>query len=208
MTHAPSQSAAPHPAPSKLVLASSSPRRLELLAQLGIRPDAVCAADIDETQQPDEWPAALALRLCEGKARAVAAAAPLPGAFILAADTVVACGRRVIDKALTDADVRGFLEMLSGRRHKVLGGICVITPDGQVRTRLCTSVVRLKTLSPAEIDAYVASGEGVGKAGGYAIQGRAAAFAEFISGSHSNIVGLSLYDTMQMLGGHGFIRTP
>lgn len=192
--------------PSKLVLASSSPRRLELLAQLGLTPDAVCPADIDETPLPGELPAKLALRLCEGKARAVAAIAPLPGAYILAADTVVACGRRVVDKALTDDDVRRFLALLSGRRHKVLGGICLITPAGAVRTRLCTSTVRFKTLSARDIETYVAAREGIGKAGGYAIQGRAAAFADFISGSHSNIVGLSLYDTMQMLGGTGFVQ--
>lgn len=190
---------------SSLVLASASPRRIELLAQAGIAPVAVIPAEIDETPLKGELPRALALRLAMGKARAVAD--KHPGAFILAADTVVACGRRVLPKAETADQVRDCLKLLSGRRHRVHGGIALITPDGRLRTRLCDTVVKFKPLSPVETDNYIASGEGIGKAGGYAIQGKAAVFAAFIQGSYSNIVGLSLYDTMNLLTGSGWTDT-
>lgn len=149
-------------------------------------------------------PRALALRLAEAKARAVAAAHP--DSFVLAADTVVACGRRVLGKAENEDDVRKFLSLLSGRRHKVIGGIALAAPGGKVHTRAVETVVQFKKLSPAEIDDYAQTGEGIGKAGGYAIQGRAAIYIKFTGGSYSNVVGLSLYDTIQMLNGAGFFH--
>jgi len=201
----------PSAKPDSLILASSSPRRLELLAQIGITPAAVRAADIDETPLKGELPKNLALRLCRLKGEAIADILRHEnahnGAFILAADTVVACGRRIVDKALTDDDVRGFLKLLSGRRHVVYGGICLISPCGRAITRLCSTTVQLRKLTAADIERYVACGEGIGKAGGYAIQGHASEYVKFISGSYSNIVGLSLYDTMQLLNGNGFKRS-
>lgn len=185
----------------KLILASASPRRLELLAQIGIAPD-VYPADIDETRLKDETARALVLRLAEGKARAIAATHP--GQFILAADTTVTVGRRILEKPADEAEVRKFLELLSGRRHRVLGGIAVMTPDGKLITRAVSTVVAFKRLTKDEIDGYVASGQWRGKAGGYGIQEKAGAFVTFINGSYSNIVGLSLYDTMVILNGNGF----
>ncbi|MGH1398914.1 MAG: Maf family protein [Alphaproteobacteria bacterium] len=185
-----------------LILASASPRRVDLLKQVGISPDDILPADIDETPLKGELPRELAQRLALGKARAIAE--QRAGAYILAADTVVGCGRRILDKA-EDADyARHCLKTLSGRRHHVYGGIALITPDGNAVTRLCDTVVQFKRLTEAEIESYIQSGEWEGKAGGYAIQGRAAAFVKFISGSHSNVVGLSLYDTLAMLNGNGF----
>lgn len=185
-----------------LVLASASPRRLDLLRQIGIVPGAVDPAHVDESPRPGELPAPHARRLAEDKARAVAARHP--GRFILAADTVVACGRRILPKAEDAATARHCLALLSGRRHRVHGGICVIAPDGRVRVRLVSTIVTVKRLTPAEIAAYLASGEWDGKAGGYAIQGLAARFVTAVSGSYSNIVGLSLYETATMLDGLGF----
>jgi len=188
---------------SRLILASASPRRLDLLAQIGIVPAAVDPADADETPFPRELPGPHASRLAELKARAVAARHP--GAFILAADTVVSCGRRILPKAETEKQARSCIRLLSGRRHRVLGGVCVIAPDGRMAQRLVTTVVTFKHLDDAEIEAYVASGEWDGKAGGYAIQGRAAVFVRQLSGSYSNVVGLPLYETDGILRGlaHG-----
>ncbi len=188
--------------PQKLILASASPRRLALLAQVGIVPDEVCPADLDETPLPGEMPSAYAHRLACAKARAVADRHR--GVFILAADTVVACGRRILPKAEAAEDVRACLTLLSGRRHRVLNGIALITPAGTLHSRKTQTVVQFRRLSPAEIEAYAHTDEGLGKAGGYGIQGRAAAFVKFMGGSHSTVVGLSLYDTMQMLHGAGF----
>ena len=182
------------------MLASASPRRLDLLRQIGIVPDHVDPAEIDDSPLKAELPGRHALRLAEAKARTIAARHS--GALILAADTVVACGRRILPKAEDIATARTCLALLSGRRHRVLGGIALMTPDGKLATRLVDSVVAFKQLTPTEIDDYLASGEWRGKAGGYAIQGLAAAYIRFISGSYSNVVGLSLYDTRQMLAGH------
>ncbi len=183
-----------------IILASASPRRVELLAQVGIRPDIIAAADIDEEPRRGELPERLAVRLAGEKARAVQASQS-PGALILAADTVVGVGRRILPKAETVEQAASCLALLSGRRHQVLGGIAIILPDGTMRTRLCRTVVQVKVLTAAEKTAYLDSGEWRGKAGGYGIQGRFAAHVKFIGGSYSNVVGLSLYDTMQILNG-------
>ncbi|MBN8926339.1 MAG: septum formation protein Maf [Rhodospirillales bacterium 69-11] len=187
-------------APSRLILASASPRRLALLAQIGLTPDQVVAPDIDETPLRDELPRAHAQRLARGKAAAIAT----PDAFVLAADTVVGAGRRILPKADTEADIRRCLALLSGRRHRVTTAVVLRHPDGRATERLVESIVAFARLTDAQIDAYVASGEGVGKAGGYAIQGRAASFIRFLSGSHSNVVGLPLYETAQLLRGAGW----
>jgi septum formation protein len=186
-----------------LVLASASPRRLDLLAQIGVAVAAVDAADLDETPLKAELPTAHAKRLARAKAQAVAARHP--NAAVLAGDTVVAVGRRILPKAETDAQVRACLALLSGRRHHVLSAICLITPDGQLRERLCDSQVIFKRLSAAELDAYVVSGEGLGKAGGYAVQGRAAALIRTLLGSYSGVVGLPLFETRQLLLGAGLL---
>ena len=179
-----------------LVLASASPRRLDLLRQIGLEPDAVDPADTDETPGLREVPRAYALRMAEAK---LAAVMPRhPQAVVLAADSVVAVGRRILPKAETEAQARTCLALLSGRRHKVLGGVAV-GRAGKTRTRLVETAVRFKRLAPSEIDDYVRSGEWQGKAGGYAIQGRAAAFVAFLSGSYSNVVGLPLFETAALL---------
>lgn len=180
-----------------LVLASASPRRLDLLRQVGIEPAKIDPAHIDETPGPRELPRAYALRMAKAKLAAVAGRHS--GAVVLAADSVVVCGRRILPKAETEKDARACLDLLSGRRHRVLGGVAVGAPDGTVRARLIETVVRFKRLEPAEIDDYIASDEWRGKAGGYAIQGRAACFVSFISGSYSNVVGLPLYETVVLL---------
>jgi septum formation protein len=186
----------------ELVLASASPRRLDLLRQIGIAPAQVDPAEIDETPEKAELPAHYAKRIAAAK---LAAVAPRhPGCFVLAADTVVACGRRILPKAEDQNSARRCLELLSGRRHHVLGAIAIATPDGKRIERLVDTSVIFKRLSEAEIAAYVAGGEGQGKAGGYAVQGRAALFVRAISGSYSNVVGLSLYDVGAMLTGLGF----
>jgi septum formation protein len=179
-----------------LVLASASPRRLDLLRQIGLQPDAIDPADADETPRPRELPRAYALRMAEAKLGAVMPRHPQ--AVVLAADSVVAVGRRILPKAETEAEARACLALLSGRRHKVLGGIAVGSA-GKVRTRLVETAVRFKRLERAEIDDYIRSGEWQGKAGGYAIQGRAAAFVAFLSGSYSNVVGLPLFETLALL---------
>jgi len=188
--------------PSSLVLASASPRRLDLLRQIGITPDVVDPAEIDETPGPSELPDKYAARMAEEKARAVAGRHE--NAFVLAADTVVACGRRILPKAEEETIARQCLEMLSGRRHRVLGGLVIVAPDGTARRRLVRTAVAVKRLDAGEIDEYIASGEWRGKAGGYAIQGRAAAFIRSVNGSYSNVVGLPLFETAQLFKGLGY----
>jgi septum formation protein len=185
-----------------LVLASASPRRLELLAQLGIVPTAIDPADIDETPRKGELPMQHARRLAVAK---VAAAAPRHRhAFVLAADTVVACGRRILPKAETPAVAETCLKLLSGRRHRVVGAVCVVAPDGRQGFRAIVSRVAFKPLSARETAAYLACGEWKGKAGGYAIQGRAAGLIPWIGGSYSNVVGLALFETRSLLAGLGY----
>lgn len=187
---------------NKLILASASPRRLELLKQVGITPEDIIPADIDETPQKGEWPRDLAKRLATEKAQAIAASHP--DAFILAADTVVGCGRRILDKSEDEAYARMCLETISGRRHHVFGGITLISPEEVLISRCIDTIVQFKRLSEKDIETYLKSGEWQGKAGGYAIQGLAASYVKFIRGSYSNVVGLSLYDTMKILDGAGF----
>ena len=188
----------------RLVLASASPRRLDLLRQIGLTPDAVEAADLDEAPLPHETPRQLALRLAQAKAAHVAARAP--DAFVLAADTVVAVGRRVLPKAADDREVRDCLRLLSGRAHRVLTGVAVFAPGGRKVSRLVESRVHFKRLSDADVAAYLACGEGIGKAGGYAIQGHASALVISLQGSYSGVVGLPLYETSNLLAGLGFHR--
>lgn len=185
-----------------LVLASASPRRLDLLRQIDIVPDRIDPAAIDETPTKGELPPGHVLRLAEAKARAVEPRHP--EAFILAADTVVACGRRILPKAEDERTARACLALLSGRRHRVYGGVALIAPSGALSLRRVVSQVGFKRLSDSEIAAYLASGEWQGKAGGYAIQGLAAAFIPWIAGSYSNVVGLPLFETAQLLAGLGY----
>jgi septum formation protein len=185
-----------------LVLASASPRRLELLRQIGLAPDRIDPANIDEAPRRGELPAAYALRLAEEKARAVMPRHP--GAYVLAADTVVACGRRILPKTEDEESARYCLELLSGRRHRVYGAVALAAPDARVILRRVESQVAFKRLSAAEIAAYLRSGEWRGKAGGYAIQGRAAALIRWICGSYTNVVGLPVYETVQLLAGRGY----
>ena len=189
----------------KLVLASTSPRRRDLLARIGVVPDRVVGPHIDESPRKDELPRAYALRLAEAKARAVERA---PDEAVIAGDTTIAVGRRILPPADTETIQRELLALLSGRRHHALSAVCVIGPDGRARTRLADTIVAFKRLSVGEIDRYVACGEGLGKAGGYAIQGHAAIFVAFISGSYSNIVGLPLFETAALLAGLGFQPAP
>jgi septum formation protein len=184
-----------------LILASASPRRLALLEQIGIAPDYVDPPEVEETPWRKELPAQLAARLAAEKAGAVAARHA--GAFVLGADTVVACGRRILPKPDDAAVARVCLERLSGRRHIVYGGVTLVLPDGSVRARVVRTTVTFKRLEPDEIAKYLDSGEWRGKAGGYAIQGRAAAYVRFIRGSYSNVVGLPLYEVAQLLKGVG-----
>mgnify|MGYP001764959971 CR=1 FL=1 len=183
-----------------LVLASSSPRRRDLLARIGITPARVASPDIDETPRKGETPRAYALRLAQEKAAAVTRGA---GEVVLAGDTTVALGRRILPPAETEAVQRELLALISGRRHRCISAVCVIDRDGRSRTRVVETVVAFKRLSPAEIDAYAASGEGLGKAGGYAIQGRAEALIRFVSGSHSGVIGLPLFETRALLKAAG-----
>jgi nucleoside triphosphate pyrophosphatase len=188
----------------RLVLASASPRRLELLRQVALAPDEVDPAALDETPLKDELPAQHAIRLAAAKARAVAARHH--GAFVLGADTVVACGRRILPKAEDATTARRCLTLLSGRRHRVHGGIAVVTPEGKLATRHVQTIVAFKRLTDREIAAYLADGEWAGKAGGYAIQGLAALFVRQIGGSYSNVVGLPLFETASLLAGQGYVR--
>jgi septum formation protein len=192
----------------RLVLASASPRRLQLLGQVGIEPDKLLPAEIDETPLRKELPRALAKRLALTKAQASRHTAErdpdLAHAFVLAADTVVAVGRRILPNPEFTDEAAACLRLLSGRGHRVYGGICLITPKGRVRTRVVETRLRFKRLSREEIEAYLASGEWENKAGGYAIQGRAGAFVTRLVGSYTNVVGLSLAETMALLAGDGY----
>lgn len=184
-----------------LILASSSPRRRDLLARLGVEPARIASPDIDETPRKGEVPRVYALRMAEEKAVAVPR---VSGEIVVAGDTTVAVGRRILQQA-TDADMqRGFLTLLSGRRHHVLSAVAVIDGDGRLRSRICDSIVRFKRLSPEEIESYIESGEGLGKAGGYAIQGRAEALIDWMAGSHSGVIGLPLYETRSLLRASGY----
>ncbi|HUF57252.1 MAG TPA: Maf family nucleotide pyrophosphatase [Thermohalobaculum sp.] len=189
----------------RLILASASPRRLELLARAGVVPDAVVAAEIDETPAGPELPRRYAGRMAREKAEAVAGrlGAAAEDALVLAADTVVAAGRRILGKPAAREEARRTLELLSGRRHRVFTGVCLMTPRGP-RARVVETRVLFKRLSAAELDGYLACGEWRGKAGGYAIQGRALAFVPAIQGSYSNVVGLPLTETLGLLEGAGF----
>lgn len=194
------------PVLAPLILASASPRRRDLLAQIGVVPAAILPAELDETPQPRELPRQLAGRLSAAKAALVAE--QKPDALILAADTVVALGRRILPKAEDTAEVQRCLALLSGRRHRVMTGLTLRHPDGRAATRLVETIVKFKRLSAAEIAGYVACGEGVGKAGGYAIQGRAGQFVTGLNGSYSNVVGLPLAETAQLLAGFGYPLWP
>ena len=183
-----------------LVLASTSPRRRELLARIGLVPARIAAPEIDETPLKGELPRDYVARLARGKALAVERAAD---EVVLAGDTTVAVGRRILEKPADEADLRRMLALLSGRRHHVWSGICVVGTDGRPRVRVVDTIVAFKALSAAEVDRYVECGEGMGKAGGYAIQGRAETFVRFLSGSHSNVVGLPLFETRALLTSAG-----
>ena len=185
--------------PVPLILASASPRRRDLLAQIGIVPDAICPTDIDETRRKDESPRALAEQL----AREKAAACPEAG-FVLAADTVVSLGQRNLEKAADAEEAETFLRLLSGRAHQCITGVAVKAPDGRVNSRTVMARVKVKRLTEQEIAAYIASEEWRGKAGGYGIQGMAGAFITHISGSYTTIVGLPLYETKSLLEGMGW----
>jgi septum formation protein len=182
-----------------LVLASASPRRIALLAQIGVTPDQTLAPDIDETPLSGELPRQYAARL----ARAKAAAGPT-GKFVLAADTVVAAGRHILGKPATEDEARAILSLLSGRRHRVYTAIVLVAPDGRRAERVVQSIVAFARIAPPELSTYLAAGEWRGKAGGYAIQGQAARFVRFLSGSYSNVVGLPLFETAQLLRGFGW----
>ena len=192
----------------KLVLASGSPRRLSLLNQAGIEPDSLQPTEVDEIPVKGELPRALANRLAKTKAQAALASVKideeLRGSYILAADTVVAVGRRVMPKADMLDEAAACLRLLSGRNHRVYTGICLVTPRETFRQRLVETRVRFKRIPNEEIEAYLASGEWRGKAGGYAIQGLAGTFVVKMVGSYTNVVGLPLYETMSLLGGEGF----
>ena len=183
-----------------LILASASPRRRELIARLGIVPSAIAAADIDENTRKAEVPRDYAARMAREKALAVAGGQ----AHVLAGDTVVALGRRILPKAEDEATARDCLELLSGRRHRVLSAIALKHPDGTLRERVSETIVRFKPLSSAEIEVYLAGGEWHGKAGGYAIQGSAEGLIAWISGSHSGVMGLPLFETRALLKAAGF----
>jgi septum formation protein len=183
-----------------LVLGSSSPRRVALLARIGIAPVAIVSPDIDETPGSAELPRPYAQRM----ARAKAAAVPVPGQFVLVADTVVAVGRRILPKAMTGQEARFCIDLLSGRRHRVLTAVVLTAPDGRTAERVSESVVAFARLTEAQKIAWLALGEWEGKAGGYAINGAAAGFIRFLSGSYSGVVGLPLFETAQMLRGLGW----
>jgi septum formation protein len=192
----------------KLVLASGSPRRLGLLNQAGIEPDALRPADVDEIPVKGELPRALANRLARAKAEAALSAVrideELRGSYILAADTVVAVGRRIMPKAEMLEEAAQCLRLLSGRNHRVYTGVCLVTPKEAFRQRLIETRLRFKRLSGEDLEAYLASGEWRGKAGGYAVQGLAGSFVVKIVGSYTNVVGLPLYETLSLLSGEGY----
>lgn len=184
-----------------LILGSSSPRRRELIARLGIEPERIAAAEIDETPHKNEQPRPYAVRMAREKADAITG----NGAYVLAGDTVVALGRRILPKAEDEATAHRCLELMSGRRHRVLSAVALKYPDGTLRERLSETIVRFKPLSAAEIDAYIAGGEWHGKAGGYAIQGSAEGLIAWIGGSHSGVMGLPLFETRALLKAAGFL---
>ena len=186
----------------RLILASASPRRLDLLARIGVVPDSIEPADIDETITPDELPRVHALRLAAEKAAAVAAR--FPDDLVLAADTVVAVGRRILPKVEDEATLRKCMALLSGRRHRVLTGVALAVPDGTIRTRLVETMIAMKRLSAEEMDYYASHGEWRGKAGGYALQGYGEVYVRHIAGSYSNVVGLPLAETRHLLKSAGF----
>ena len=192
----------------KLVLASGSPRRIELLQQAGIEPDHLFPAEVDETPLKAEHPRSLAKRLALAKAEkayaALRAEPDFSGSYILAADTVVAVGRRILPKAEVIEEATNCLGLLSGRSHRVYTGVCLVTPSGKFRQKLVESRVRFKRLSREDMESYIASGEWRGKAGGYAIQGLAGAFVVKLAGSYTGVVGLPLYETTTLLSGEGF----
>jgi septum formation protein len=194
--------------PAKLVLASASPRRLALLQQIGVEPDAMLPADLDETPLKSETPRDLVKRLAFAKAERVQQAASrrddLQNAYILSADTIVCLGRRVLPKAEIVEEAASCLRLLSGRAHRVYTSLCLMTPKNTVRQRLVETRVRFKRLSHEDLDSYLASGEWRGKAGGYAIQGIAGSFAVKLVGSYTNVVGLPLYETLSLLDGEGY----
>jgi septum formation protein len=192
------------PALARLILASASPRRRELLARLGIEPAGVVSTDVDESPLPGELPRDHAVRLAAEKARAAAAAAP--GAFVLSGDTVVAVGRRILPKAEDEPTARACLALLSGRRHRVFSAVALIAPDGTLRQALSETVLRFKRFSAREIDDYLAGDEWRGKAGGYAIQGAAEGLCLWLQGSHSGVMGLPLYETRKLLVAAGLVR--
>lgn len=196
------------PGAPKLVLASASPRRLTLLAQAGIEPDALRPASIDETAKRAEMPRSLATRLARSKAETardqIANDTDIAGAYVLAADTVVCVGRRIFGKPEHMDEAVATLERLSGRSHRVLTGVCLITPDDRIRTKIIDTRVRFKHLTKPEIEAYIASREWRGKAGGYAIQGLAGCFVRSITGSYTNVVGLPLTEVVSLLISEGF----
>jgi len=182
-----------------VILASASPRRLELLRQIGIAPDRIFAPEIDETPEPGELPRAYAARMALAKLSA-------QDGYVIAADTVVAAGRRILHKTASRAEAEVYLRLLSGRRHKVFTGVAVRAPDGRVASRVVASVVGFARLDESQLHEYLDSGEWDGKAGGYAIQGRAATFIDFIAGSYSAVVGLPLHETAALLRGLGWRR--
>ena len=186
----------------RLVLASASPRRLDLLERIGVRPDAVLPADVDERIPPGELPREHALRLAIEKAEAVASSEP--EALVLAADTVVAVGRRILPKVEDEATLRACMKLLSGRRHRVLTGVALAVPGGAMRERLVETMIAMKRLSPEEIDYYAGHGEWRGKAGGYALQGYGEVYVRHIAGSYSNVVGLPLAETRLLLKSAGY----
>ena len=188
----------------RLILASASPRRLDLLARIGVTPDAVMPADVDESIPKGELPREHALRLAREKAQAVAAQAP--DALVLAADTVVAVGRRILPKVEDEGTLRACLALLSGRRHRVLTGVALAVPENGIRERLVETMIAMKRLSPEEIDYYAAHGEWRGKAGGYALQGYGEVYVRHIAGSYSNVVGLPLAETRVLLKSAGSAR--
>ena len=187
---------------AEIILASASPRRLELLQQVGIVPDQIVPADVDETPLKKELPTRYVQRIAALKAAEVVK--HHPNSFILAADTTVALGRRILGKAADEKEERAFLSLLSGRRHRVITGVCVIAPNGKRQEKTVSSVIRFKRLTEEDITHYITSGEWRGKAGGYGIQGKAAALIPFLSGSYTNTVGLPIYETVQMLRNLGY----
>lgn len=196
--------AAASPSTLKLILASASPRRKDLLAQISVTPDLVRSVDVDETILKGETPREAVARLAREKAEAARALRRSADDIILTADTIVACGQRILGKPNGEADARRMLELLSGRRHRVLSAICLVGPNDEITSRTVVTRVTFKRLSRQELGAYLASGEWEGKAGAYAIQGRADSFVRALEGSYSNVVGLPLHETANLLTGAGF----